>query len=487
MRKKHDEDARRADEAEPRAAAARPRIVDAALVEDDAALRPRSFDEYVGQRKVVDNLKVFVAAAQRRGEALDHVLFSRPARHRQDHAGAPHRRRARRHRCAPSARRPSSTRARSRRYLTSLEPRGVLFIDEVHRLQPVVEEYLYPAMEDFRLEIPVGDGPNAEMLPLKLPRFSLVGATTRTGLLVGAVPRRASASSCASTTTRRTSSPRSCAARRRGSASRSTPAAPRRSAAARAARRASPTTCCGACATSPRWRATGASRRRVAAGALDPPRRRRARPRRARPHAAARDHPEVRRRPGRRRVARRRLRRGARHARGRLRAVPHPGGLPACARRAGASPPAAPTSTSACRRRGRARCSSARWRRCARARRRSRWRACPWRSTAARPRRAPPRRAPRRPSPTTGSTSGACFELELGDEARQRRAAEARHHHVEQHHVGRVAHDLRRDAERRGAGVHRVAAMRQQLRHHVEHRCDRRRRGGSSRGFTGAA
>ena len=72
-------------------------------------------------------------------------------------------------------------------YLTSLEPRGVLFIDEVHRLQPVVEEYLYPAMEDFRLEIPVGDGPNAEMLPLSLPRFSLVAATTPHRALVGAV------------------------------------------------------------------------------------------------------------------------------------------------------------------------------------------------------------------------------------------------------------------------------------------------------------
>ncbi len=68
-------------------------------------------------------------------------------------------------------------------YLTSLTERGVFFIDEVHRLQPVVEEYLYPAMEDFRLEIPVGDGPNAEMLPIKLPRFTLVAATTRTGLL----------------------------------------------------------------------------------------------------------------------------------------------------------------------------------------------------------------------------------------------------------------------------------------------------------------
>src|SRR6059058_2696724 len=80
MRKKHDEDAHDEDAQEAAAvvAPARPRLVDASLVEDDAALRPRSFDEYVGQRKVVDNLKVFVAAAQRRGEALDHVLFSGP-------------------------------------------------------------------------------------------------------------------------------------------------------------------------------------------------------------------------------------------------------------------------------------------------------------------------------------------------------------------------------------------------------------------------
>jgi Holliday junction DNA helicase RuvB len=183
MRKKHDEGARDdgGDEA-PDARPARPRLVDASLLEDDAALRPRSFDEYVGQPKVVENLKVFVAAAQRRGEALDHVLFSGPPgigkttlAHLIAHAlGVPLRAIG-----APAIEHKGTLAS----YLTSLSERGVFFIDEVHRLQAVVEEYLYPAMEDFRLEIPVGDGPNAEMLPLKLPRFSLVAATTRTGLL----------------------------------------------------------------------------------------------------------------------------------------------------------------------------------------------------------------------------------------------------------------------------------------------------------------
>lgn len=177
-RKKHDEGAPEPAERAP----ARPRLVDASELEDDAALRPRSFDEYVGQRKVLDNLKVFVQAAQRRGEALDHVLFSGPPgigkttlAHLIAHAlGVPLRAIG-----APAIEHKGTLAS----YLTSLCERGVFFIDEVHRLQPVVEEYLYPAMEDFRLEIPVGDGPNAEMLPLRLPRFSLVAATTRTGLL----------------------------------------------------------------------------------------------------------------------------------------------------------------------------------------------------------------------------------------------------------------------------------------------------------------
>jgi Holliday junction DNA helicase RuvB len=173
-RKKHDEIAE--GEAPPA------RLVDARALGDDAALRPRTFDEYVGQRKVVDNLKVFVAAARARGEALDHVLFSGPpgiGKTTLAHLIAGELQVGLRAVGAPAIEHKGTLAS----YLTSLEERGVLFIDEVHRLQAVVEEYLYPAMEDFRLEIPVGDGPNAEMLPLSLPRFSLVAATTRTGLL----------------------------------------------------------------------------------------------------------------------------------------------------------------------------------------------------------------------------------------------------------------------------------------------------------------
>jgi Holliday junction DNA helicase RuvB len=148
----------------------------------DAALRPRTFDEYIGQRKVVDNLRIFVEAARRRGEALDHVLFCGPpglGKTTLAHliAGA-----------LGAGIRPVGAPAIEHKgtlasYLTGLTERDVLFIDEIHRLQPVVEEYLYPAMEDYRIEIPVGDGPAAQLIHMALPRFTLVGATTRTGLL----------------------------------------------------------------------------------------------------------------------------------------------------------------------------------------------------------------------------------------------------------------------------------------------------------------
>ncbi len=182
-RKKHDELAASNDgDDRDRGAPPPARLIDARTLGDDAALRPRSFDEYVGQRKVVDNLKVFVAAARARGEALDHVLFSGPpgiGKTTLAHLIAGELQVGLRTVGAPAIEHKGTLAS----YLTSLVERGVLFIDEVHRLQAVVEEYLYPAMEDFRLEIPVGDGPNAEMLPLSLPRFSLVAATTRTGLL----------------------------------------------------------------------------------------------------------------------------------------------------------------------------------------------------------------------------------------------------------------------------------------------------------------
>ncbi|MBL9007573.1 MAG: Holliday junction branch migration DNA helicase RuvB [Myxococcales bacterium] len=148
----------------------------------DAALRPRSFDEYIGQHKVVDNLKVFVEAARRRGEALDHVLFCGPpglGKTTLAHLIATALGVNLRPVGAPAIEHKGTLAS----YLTSLGERDVLFIDEIHRLQPVVEEYLYPAMEDYRIEIPVGEGPAAQLIHMKLPRFTLAGATTRTGLL----------------------------------------------------------------------------------------------------------------------------------------------------------------------------------------------------------------------------------------------------------------------------------------------------------------
>jgi Holliday junction DNA helicase RuvB len=147
-------------------------------------LRPRSFDEYVGQRNLIENLKVFIGAATARQESLDHMLFcgppglgkttlayliahamgvgmvvtSGPAIERKgDLAGI----------------------------LTGLNENDVLFIDEIHRLNAVIEENLYPAMEDFHFDIVIGDGPHARTVKLPLPPFTLIGATTRTGLLTG--------------------------------------------------------------------------------------------------------------------------------------------------------------------------------------------------------------------------------------------------------------------------------------------------------------
>ena len=148
----------------------------------DTALRPRGFEEYVGQGKVKDNLRVFTAAAKQRGEPVDHLLFSGPpglgktslAHIVAEEMGA------NLHVTAGPALEKKGDLAG---LLTSLEPGDLLFIDEIHRLSTAIEEYLYPAMEDFKLDVVIGDGPHARSMTLPLPRFTLVGATTRSGLL----------------------------------------------------------------------------------------------------------------------------------------------------------------------------------------------------------------------------------------------------------------------------------------------------------------
>jgi Holliday junction DNA helicase RuvB len=148
----------------------------------EASLRPRGFPEYIGQRNVVSKLQVYVAAAKKRREPLDHCLFSGP----------------------PGLGKTSLAHIISRELgvalhvtsgpaiekkgdlagvLTNMEKGDVLFIDEIHRLNAAVEEYLYPAMEDFRLDVLIDSGPAARAMKIELPRFTLIGATTRTGLL----------------------------------------------------------------------------------------------------------------------------------------------------------------------------------------------------------------------------------------------------------------------------------------------------------------
>jgi Holliday junction DNA helicase RuvB len=181
-RKPHD-DGGRASGGDDGAAPAR--IVSAGTTgerDDDAALRPRSFGEFVGQRKVAENMAVYVEAARKRGDALDHVLFSGPPG-----LGKTTLAYLLAHEMGTEVRVTSGP-ALERKgdlagLLTSLGRGDILFIDEIHRLQPVIEESLYPAMEDFRIELMTGTGAGARAIPLPLERFTLVGATTRTGQL----------------------------------------------------------------------------------------------------------------------------------------------------------------------------------------------------------------------------------------------------------------------------------------------------------------
>ncbi len=157
--------------------------------EVERALRPLSFDDFTGQQKVVDNITIFVRAALRRKEPLDHVLLHGPpglGKTTLSHIIANELGASLKITSGPVLDKPGDLAG----LLTNLEPNDVLFIDEIHRLNPIVEEYLYAAMEDFKIDIMLDSGPNARTVQISLNPFTLVGATTRAGLLTSPLRAR---------------------------------------------------------------------------------------------------------------------------------------------------------------------------------------------------------------------------------------------------------------------------------------------------------
>lgn len=155
-------------------------IIDEKVLEQ--TLRPKGFDEFTGQKKITDNLKVFIGAAQKRRESLDHVLLTGPpglGKTTLAHIIANEMGVKIKVSSGPVLEKPGDLAG----LLTNLEEHSVLFIDEIHRLSPVVEEYLYSAMEDYKIDIMIDSGPNARSVQIKLPKYTLIGATTRAGLL----------------------------------------------------------------------------------------------------------------------------------------------------------------------------------------------------------------------------------------------------------------------------------------------------------------
>ncbi len=155
----------------------------------DLTLRPSSFDEFTGQRNIVENLKVYISAAIKRGEALDHCLFTGPpglGKTTLSHIISKEMHSNIKTSSGPVLEKPGDLAG----ILTNLEDGDVFFIDEIHRLPTTVEEYLYSAMEDFKIDIMIESGPNARSIELELKKFTLIGATTRAGLLTAPLRSR---------------------------------------------------------------------------------------------------------------------------------------------------------------------------------------------------------------------------------------------------------------------------------------------------------